>query len=87
MGDTKWHRDQSDESILRKMLEDHNRYTGSRRARELLDHWSESRAKFVKVFPNEYKRALAEMHNAKVVETSTGNNAKLGMEPAAVAPI
>ncbi len=87
MANTKWHRDQSDESILRKMLEDHNRYTGSRRARELLDHWSEARAKFVKVFPNEYKRALAEMHENEVIETSTGNNAKLGMEPHAVAPI
>ena len=87
MGNTRWHRDQSDEAILRKMLEDHNRYTGSRRARELLDHWGEARTKFVKVFPNEYKRALAEMHDAKVVETSTGNNAKLGLEPHAVAPI
>ncbi|MDQ6639040.1 MAG: glutamate synthase-related protein, partial [Pseudomonadota bacterium] len=87
MGNTKWHRDQSDEAILRKMLEDHNRYTGSRRARELLDHWSEARSKFVKVFPNEYKRALAEMHESKVEQTSTGNNAQLGLEPAAVAPI
>jgi glutamate synthase (NADPH/NADH) large chain len=28
------------------------------RAREILDHWAEARAKFVKVFPHEYKRAL-----------------------------
>jgi glutamate synthase (ferredoxin) len=26
----------------------------------LLDNWSEARLKFVKVFPNEYKRALIE---------------------------
>jgi glutamate synthase (NADPH/NADH) large chain len=57
-----WHRDQTDEAQLRKLLEDHLRWTGSRRARELLDHWAESRAKFVKVFPNEYKRALGEIH-------------------------
>jgi hypothetical protein len=25
-----------------------------------MDHWVESRGKFVKVFPNEYKRALGE---------------------------
>ena len=57
-----WHRGQSDEAQLRKLLEDHHRWTGSRRARELLDHWSEARSKFVKVFPNEYKRALGEIH-------------------------
>ena len=30
------------------------------RAREILDHWAEARGKFVKVFPHEYKRVLAE---------------------------
>jgi glutamate synthase (NADPH/NADH) large chain len=56
-----WHRGQSDESQLKKLLEDHNRWTGSKRARELLDHWAEARQKFVKVFPIEYKRALSEL--------------------------
>ena len=56
-----WHRGQSDESQLKKLLEDHNRWTGSKRARELLDHWAEARQKFVKVFPIEYKRALGEI--------------------------
>ncbi|HYF43506.1 MAG TPA: glutamate synthase-related protein, partial [Ramlibacter sp.] len=59
---TKLHAGQADETQLKKLLEEHNRWTGSRRARELLDNWAASRAKFVKVFPNEYKRALAEMH-------------------------
>jgi len=57
-----WHRGQSDEAQLKKLLEDHNRWTGSKRARELLDTWDVSRLKFVKVFPNEYKRALGEIH-------------------------
>ena len=52
--------------MLFRSLEDHNRWTGSRRARELLDGWSTARLKFVKVFPNEYKRALGEMQAAKV---------------------
>ncbi len=56
-----WHRDQTDEAQLKKLLEDHNRWTGSRRARELLDNWAEARPKFVKVFPTEYKRALTEI--------------------------
>ena len=63
-----WHRDQTDEAQLKKMLEDHNRWTGSKRARELLDHWAASRSKFVKVFPTEYKRALSEMYERKVLE-------------------
>jgi len=61
-----WHRDQTDEVQLKKLLEDHHRWTGSKRARELLDHWAEARAKFVKVFPNEYKRALGEINAKKV---------------------
>ena len=65
-----WHREQTDESQLKKLLEDHLRWTGSRRARELLDNWAESRAKFVKVFPNEYKRALGEINAKKVAKTS-----------------
>ncbi|MBG6071883.1 MULTISPECIES: glutamate synthase-related protein [unclassified Polaromonas] len=55
-----WHAGQSDEEQLKRLLQDHNRWTGSKRARELLDTWSVSRLKFVKVFPNEYKRALIE---------------------------
>ena len=56
-----WHGGQTDEAQLRKLLEDHNRWTGSKRARELLDNWADARGKFVKVFPLEYKRALGEM--------------------------
>ena len=63
-----WHRGQSDEAQLKKLLEDHNRWTGSKRARELLDNWEASRCKFVKVFPNEYKRALGEIHAKKRLE-------------------
>ena len=53
---------QTDEAILRGLIERHFKHTGSTRARNLLDDWARSRAKFVKVFPNEYKRALAEMY-------------------------
>ena len=60
-----WHRGLSDEAQLRKLLEEHNRWTGSKRARELLDDWDTARAKFIKVFPNEYKRALGEIHAKK----------------------
>jgi glutamate synthase (NADPH/NADH) large chain/glutamate synthase (ferredoxin) len=65
-----WHNGQTDEAQLKQLLEDHNRWTGSKRARELLDNWAASRAKFVKVFPTEYKRALAEIYERKVLEES-----------------
>jgi len=73
---TKLHANATDEALLKRLLEDHHRWTGSKRARDLLDSWSESRQKFVKVFPNEYKRALAEMHERELNEASTGNNAQ-----------
>jgi glutamate synthase domain-containing protein 2/glutamate synthase domain-containing protein 1/glutamate synthase domain-containing protein 3 len=60
-----WHRGRQgaepDETLLKKLVEDHHRWTGSLRAREILDDWATHRAKFVKVFPHEYKRALTEM--------------------------
>jgi glutamate synthase (NADPH/NADH) large chain/glutamate synthase (ferredoxin) len=81
---TRLHAGQADEPLLKRLLEEHNRWTGSRRARELLDTWSESRGKFVKVFPNEYKRALAEMHEREVELASAGTNQEMAMlhEPA-----
>jgi glutamate synthase domain-containing protein 2/glutamate synthase domain-containing protein 1/glutamate synthase domain-containing protein 3 len=60
-----WHRGEADETLLRRLIEQHHRWTGSLRARELLDHWADSRRRFVKVFPHEYKRALAEIAAAR----------------------
>ena len=60
-----WHKATADEVLLRKLIEDQHKWTGSLRARDILDRWAESRSKFVKVFPNEYKRALGELHAAK----------------------
>ncbi|MBK7530588.1 glutamate synthase-related protein [Piscinibacter sp.] len=60
-----WHKGEADEVQLKRLIEDHHKWTGSLRARHILDHWNESRAKFVKVFPNEYKRALGEINAAR----------------------
>jgi glutamate synthase (NADPH/NADH) large chain/glutamate synthase (ferredoxin) len=35
----------------------------------LLDNWALARQKFVKVFPNEYKRALGEINARKAAAT------------------
>lgn len=60
-----WHRGEADEVLLKRMISDHVKYTGSRRGKDILDNWATARAKFVKVFPTEYKRALAEIAAAK----------------------
>ena len=54
------HQGLADEVMLKKLIEDHHRWTGSLRAREILDNWSSAMAMFVKVFPHEYRRALTE---------------------------
>ncbi|HET8898609.1 MAG TPA: glutamate synthase-related protein [Rhodanobacteraceae bacterium] len=65
-----WHRGRADgrpatdEAILRQLVEAHFRYTGSFRAKEILADWANARARFVKVMPHEYKRALAEQSAA-----------------------
>ena len=56
---------ETDEAILRRLVENHFRYTGSFRARDIMDTWEVSRTKFVKVMPAEYRRALGEMWQAQ----------------------
>jgi glutamate synthase (NADPH/NADH) large chain len=68
------HRDgeaEADEIILKRLIERHFKHTGSTRARFLLDNWAEGRSKFVKVFPNEYKRALIELAENAALEMET----------------
>ena len=56
-----WHLGDADEVALKRLIEQHARYTGSRRAQQILDQWSDYRPRFVKVFPKEYRRALGEL--------------------------
>ena len=56
-----WHHGTADEAIVKRLIESHARYTGSAQAKRILERWSEYRAKFVKVFPHEYRRALGEL--------------------------
>ncbi|NBS95795.1 MAG: glutamate synthase subunit alpha, partial [Betaproteobacteria bacterium] len=61
-----WHRGECDEIVLKGLIEAHFRQTGSETAKTLLADWEAARSQFVKVFPNEYRRALGEMHAAKL---------------------
>jgi len=56
-----WHGGAPDERIVRELIENHARYTGSAQAKRILERWAEYRQKFVKVFPHEYRRALGEL--------------------------
>src|ERR1700761_5756116 len=56
-----WHSGTTDEALLKGLIERHFQFTGSPRAKALLENWDASRRQFVKVFPTEYKRALGEM--------------------------
>ena len=56
---------EADEVLLKSLIEQHHSWTGSLRARDILDDWDNARARFVKVFPNEYRRALAEIDAAR----------------------
>ena len=84
-----FHKGQTDEALLKKLVEDHHKWTGSLRAREILDQWPAARDKFVKVFPNEYQRALKEMAAAQATDETlakakgeTGKAAKAKTVPA-----
>ncbi|MDP3287811.1 MAG: glutamate synthase subunit alpha, partial [Methyloversatilis sp.] len=55
------HVDMCDEEIIRRLVTRHLHFTGSARARDVLDNWAQWRSKFVKVMPIEYRRALREM--------------------------
>ncbi|WP_265518551.1 glutamate synthase large subunit [Nitratireductor luteus] len=55
-----------DEERLAKLIANHLHYTGSERARVILDNWAEYRPKFRKVMPVEYRRALEEMERMRM---------------------
>ena len=49
-----------DKQLLHDMVTKHYMYTGSRKAKTVLDAWKTMLPKFVKVMPIDYKRVLAE---------------------------
>jgi glutamate synthase (NADPH/NADH) large chain len=50
-----------DDAMLKGLIQRHLLYTGSERARRVLENWAAYLPKFVKVMPTEYRRALSEM--------------------------
>ena len=62
------HRGMTDEMILKSLIERHLAYTGSEQARRILNDWRAHLGRFVKVFPNEYRRALGELAAARQLQ-------------------
>ncbi|MDW9775178.1 glutamate synthase large subunit [Sinorhizobium meliloti] len=55
-----------DQERLYQLISNHLHYTGSVRAKEILDRWADYRPKFRKVMPVEYRRALEDMERMKL---------------------
>jgi glutamate synthase (NADPH/NADH) large chain len=55
-----------DEERLYQLISNHLHYTGSERAKEILEQWAVWRPKFRKVMPVEYRRALLEMERMRM---------------------
>ena len=48
----------TDRRELRKMIEEHVRYTGSKKGKEILEHFAENVPHFKKIIPTDYKKIL-----------------------------
>ena len=66
MGDMLHH----DADRIRVLLERHHLYTGSKRARALLDDFDSALAKFVKVLPRDYAKALKQLEAERLAAAS-----------------
>ncbi|KAK1322249.1 hypothetical protein QJS10_CPA03g00166 [Acorus calamus] len=60
--------EEEDIMILRMMIQQHQRHTGSELASDILSNFDNLLHKFVKVFPRDYKRVLGEMKAEKAAE-------------------
>jgi len=69
----------NDEARLRQLISNHLHYTGSSRAKLILDNWAEYLPKFVKVMPVEYRRALEEMAKAQMLDKTGMGEIEIGL--------
>jgi len=59
---------QEEAAEIRQLIENHQQYTGSCSAAEILSDWDNNWKNFVKVMPVDYKRALAELAKEEMDE-------------------
>jgi glutamate synthase domain-containing protein 3 len=69
--------EEADIKFLKKYIDRHIQFTGSRYAAEILERWEEMLPRFVKVMPMDYKKALAKI---KERETKGSESAEMTEE-------
>ena len=67
-----------DAQRLRTLIENHVRYTGSRRATQIIENWNDFLPRFVKVMPVDYRRALQRMQARWRATESNGISVAVG---------
>jgi glutamate synthase (NADPH/NADH) large chain/glutamate synthase (ferredoxin) len=65
-------RDKADQALLRGMIERHAQYTGSAKAKKILQSWQVMLPKFVRVMSVEYKKVLAQRQMQKKQSLAKG---------------
>ncbi len=59
---------EEDESLLKELIEQHYKETSSKHAESLLENWSQTKAHFKKIFPEEYRQALEKLAQEELKE-------------------
>jgi glutamate synthase domain-containing protein 3 len=64
-------RKEEDKHLLYDLIQRHIKWTGSQRAQHILDAWSDTIGRFVKVVPTDYRKALEKMRASERRDTET----------------
>lgn len=75
-----------DVAELKELIGRHHIYTGSSVARDILDRWDECLPQFVKVMPQDYKRALSELKATAALDAAGVESSGIFTLPADLAP-
>ncbi len=68
--DLNHHLTEFDAARLRQLIENHKAFTNSTHAAQILDNWDTMLAKFIKVMPVDYRRALLEMEQRQTASVA-----------------
>jgi glutamate synthase domain-containing protein 3 len=55
--------EEEDILTIKKLIQEHQHYTGSSVAQSILDDWDNTVSQFIKVYPRDYRRVLEERKN------------------------
>jgi len=67
----------SDMEELKRLIENHAKYTDSPVAKKILDQWTQTLPKFIKVYPRDYRRVLEEASQIKATSDQQPATSKI----------